>query len=147
MKRSVFSVSTIVFLTFAGAAVQAEEVVNPPPAAAPVVAPKPPAPVVVPAAAPKPVVVPKPVPAEKEQKPAAVPPPASPPANIPEPMHSGDMPVARETKAASTGYAWPAFSFAMLIVGFVAGYFWRHHVSRHKLGGMTVRIGTWRGTP
>ena len=40
-----------------------------------------------------------------------------------------------------------ALSFAMLILGFVAGFVGRHLLSRHKLGGMTVRIGTWRGIP
>ena len=38
-------------------------------------------------------------------------------------------------------------SFAMLILGFAAGFVARHVVSRRKLGGMSVRIGTWRGIP
>lgn len=38
-------------------------------------------------------------------------------------------------------------AFAMLLIGFVAGFFWRHQMSRRKLGGMSVRIGTWRGIP
>lgn len=40
-----------------------------------------------------------------------------------------------------------SLAFAMLIVGFAAGFFWRHQMSRRKLGGMSVRIGTWRGIP
>lgn len=148
MKRSVVLVS-IVFLMLAGVVARAEEASPAPaavtPAAAPVAAPKPPAPAA-------PAAVPKPAAAEKE-KPAAAQPPASSPA---EPERSGDMPLGREAKTVAgpavvtdglAGYLWPAFSFAMLIAGFAAGYFWRHHVSRQKLGGMTVRIGTWRGTP
>lgn len=38
-------------------------------------------------------------------------------------------------------------AFAMLILGIGAGFLGRHLMSRHKLGGMTVRIGTWRGIP
>ncbi len=50
---------------------------------------------------------------------------------------------------ASAGYpiGCLALSFAMLIIGIVAGFLGRHFLSRHKLGGMTVRIGTWRGIP
>lgn len=40
-----------------------------------------------------------------------------------------------------------ALAFAMLILGVAAGFLGRHLMSRHKLGGMTVRIGTWRGIP
>ena len=40
-----------------------------------------------------------------------------------------------------------ALAFAMLILGIGAGFLGRHLMSRHKLGGMTVRIGTWRGIP
>lgn len=120
------------------------------PAPAPVAAPKPPA---VPTATPKPAPVERPKPVEAPKPQAAPPAPVSPAA---EPERSGDMPPAHETKAtaepgaATNGlgaYLWPVFSFAMLVVGFVAGYFWRHQTSRRKLGGMTVRIGTWRGTP
>lgn len=153
MKRSVFLVSAVFQMLAGNAVLAAEEGAAPSavvvPATTPAAAPKPPVP---PAA---PVVVPKPVPVEKE-KPAAAQPPASPPIGTPEPTHSGDLPAGRDTKTVAgpaiapdglAGYLWPAFSFAMLIVGFAAGYFWRHHVSRQKLGGMTVRIGTWRGTP
>lgn len=38
-------------------------------------------------------------------------------------------------------------AFAMLILGAAAGFIGRHLMSRHKLGGMTVRVGTWRGIP
>jgi hypothetical protein len=38
-------------------------------------------------------------------------------------------------------------AFAMLIIGFAAGFVGRHFWSRRQLGGMTVRIGTWRGIP
>jgi hypothetical protein len=49
----------------------------------------------------------------------------------------------------SPGYSFGCvtLSFAMLIIGFAAGFLGRHFLSRHKLGGMTVRIGTWRGIP
>ena len=40
-----------------------------------------------------------------------------------------------------------ALAFAMLILGAAAGFIGRHLMSRHKLGGMTVRVGTWRGIP
>ena len=40
-----------------------------------------------------------------------------------------------------------ALAFAMLILGVAVGFLGRHLLSRHKLGGMTVRIGTWRGIP
>jgi len=160
MMRSASLVS-FVLLAIAGAVALAAEEPSPPSAApvpavapVPVAAPKPPVPSAAPAPAPKPVVaVEKPKLAEKPAEKPAVPSPASPPA---EPERSGDMPMSRETKPGAEpavalngigAYTWPAFSFAMLILGFVAGYAWRHHVSRHKLGGMTVRIGTWRGTP
>jgi hypothetical protein len=50
---------------------------------------------------------------------------------------------------ASAGYSFGclALSFAMLIIGIAAGFIGRHLMSRHKLGGMSVRIGTWRGIP
>lgn len=40
-----------------------------------------------------------------------------------------------------------ALAFAMLTLGAAAGFIGRHLMSRHKLGGMTVRVGTWRGIP
>lgn len=49
--------------------------------------------------------------------------------------------------SAPTSFGCWGLAFAMLIVGFVAGFFWRHQMSRRKLGGMSVRIGTWRGIP
>lgn len=52
--------------------------------------------------------------------------------------------------AASRGaYSLPCWvlAFAMLILGIAVGFLGRHLMSRHKLGGMTVRIGTWRGIP
>jgi len=59
-----------------------------------------------------------------------------------------DMGTARQGEA-HTGYSLGCLglSFAMLIIGIAAGFLGRHFLSRHKLGGMTVRIGTWRGIP
>jgi outer membrane biosynthesis protein TonB len=72
-----------------------------------------------------------------------VPPPAAAP-----PPHASTGNSETEPPVA-TGYSIGclALSFAMLIIGFAAGFLGRHLLSRHKLGGMTVRIGTWRGIP
>ncbi len=53
------------------------------------------------------------------------------------------------TENRGTGYSLGclALAFAMLIIGIATGFVWRHLMSRRKLGGMTVRIGTWRGIP
>lgn len=70
---------------------------------------------------------------------------APPPPAVPPPT-----PATTETELpAATGYSFGclALAFAMLIIGFAAGFLGRHFLSRHKLGGMTVRIGTWRGIP
>ncbi len=50
---------------------------------------------------------------------------------------------------AGAGYSFGCLglAFAMLIIGIAGGFLGRHFLSRHKLGGMTVRIGTWRGIP
>ncbi len=93
--------------------------------------------------------VPKPRPAVEAQRPevpvrpapvAAAKPaePEKPPAPVPDASTGG-------TVVKALGY-W-GLAFAMLIVGFAAGFFWRHQMSRRKLGGMSVRIGTWRGIP
>ena len=47
----------------------------------------------------------------------------------------------------STSFGCLVLAFAMLILGIGVGFLGRHLMSRHKLGGMTVRIGTWRGIP
>jgi hypothetical protein len=116
------------------------------------------APVVLPAAEkPKPVEklkpVEKPKPAEKPRaltentNPAetAPPKPAAKPVETPAPA----APATTDPGVASAGYSFGclALSFAMLIIGIAAGFVWRHLMSRRKLGGMTVRIGTWRGIP
>jgi hypothetical protein len=76
-------------------------------------------------------------------KPVEPPAPAAVPA--PAPANNG---IAKQGEA-SAGYSFGclALSFAMLILGVAAGFLGRHLMSRHKLGGMTVRIGTWRGIP
>ena len=104
---------------------------------------------------PKPIEKPKPAEkprlvAENLQPPESLPgkpiePPA--PAAVATPT-PGDDGTARQGEA-SAGYSFGclALSFAMLIIGVAAGFLGRHFLSRHKLGGMTVRIGTWRGIP
>ena len=119
----------------------------PPPATAPVVVEKPrpieppktaeaPRPVVV---KPQPVPPPPPVAAKPEE--ASVPPAPVEPAPQPE--------VAAAATAAGGGFTVGCglLAFAMLIIGFAAGFIGRHFWSRRQLGGMTVRIGTWRGIP
>ena len=100
---------------------------------------------------PKPAEKPKPVAAAPKPPEPVKPPPA--PAAAPKPPE----PAKPEGFAPAAGTANPAGSaaplgcwglaFAMLLVGFVAGFLWRHQTSRRKLGGMSVRIGTWRGIP
>lgn len=118
---------------------------------------RPPAPVVaVPPALPvaeKPRPVEKPKPAEKPRALAenpnpvetAAPKPVAKPAEPPAPA----APATAVPDAAGAGcvFACLALAFAMLLIGVAAGFVWRHLMSRHKLGGMTVRIGTWRGIP
>ena len=76
-------------------------------------------------------------------KPIEPPAPAAMPAPAP-----ADNGTTRQGEA-SAGYSFGclALSFAMLIIGIAAGFIGRHLMSRHKLGGMSVRIGTWRGIP
>ena len=68
------------------------------------------------------------------------------PAAVPAPA---DIDLASKQGQASSGYSLGCLglAFAMLIIGIAAGFLWRHLMSRHKLGGMSVRIGTWRGIP
>ena len=76
-------------------------------------------------------------------------PPVEPPAPAAMPAPApADNGTARQGEA-SAGYSLGclALSFAMLIIGIAAGFIGRHLMSRHKLGGMSVRIGTWRGIP
>ena len=100
----------------------------------------------------------KPKPAEKPQPVAeTVRPPEVMPARPIEPSvpvtapapAPGDEDAAAPGEASAGGYSFGclALSFAMLITGIAAGFLGRHFLSRHKLGGMTVRIGTWRGIP
>jgi hypothetical protein len=105
----------------------------------------------------KPVEKPKPKPVEKPHlaadavRPVEVPPSKSSepsaPAAVPAPALASNG-VAKQDET-TTGYSLGclALSFAMLILGVAAGFLGRHLMSRHKLGGMTVRIGTWRGIP
>ena len=112
----------------------------PPPATAPVEPPKPaekPRPIVV---KPQPVPPPPPVPAKPEEAP--VPPP------VPvEPAPQPEVAAAATAAGGGLSVACGLLAFAMLIVGFAAGFVGRHFWSRRQLGGMTVRIGTWRGIP
>ena len=145
MNKWVLSVCMLLTLAGTAAAQSPDPATAPPPAATvppPVVAP---APVVTPKPVEKPP-APKPVVPAKPAKPAtepavAVPPPAASPASA-----------APTDSAVSVGNDCQPLSiwltgFAMLLIGFAAGFIARHLVSRRKLGGMTVRIGTWRGIP
>ena len=111
---------------------------------------------------PVPILIEKPKPAERP-KPVEKPrpavestqPPDVTPAKSTEPAPAADpAPVPADNGTASQGeanagysFGCLALSFAMLIIGIAAGFLGRHFLSRHKLGGMTVRIGTWRGIP
>lgn len=71
-----------------------------------------------------------------------------PPVAVPEPANPmKGAPAPADEANGGFAFACVALSFAMLIIGFAAGFIARHYWSRHKLGGMTVRIGTWRGVP
>ena len=122
----------------------------------PVMSPVPVAPVA-PVERPKPVEKPRPI-----EKPKPIEKPRAEPENtgfIPNPtlptpakvVETG-APVLVNTPSTSSGrsnysFGCLALAFAMLILGIGAGFLGRHLMSRHKLGGMTVRIGTWRGIP
>jgi hypothetical protein len=103
----------------------------------------------------KPKAVEKPKPVEKPQhatetvRPPDVTPskPIDPPpaAAVPTPVSNGA--IKQEATSCSYSFGCLALSFAMLVIGIAAGFLGRHMMSRHKLGGMTVRIGTWRGIP
>lgn len=121
----------------------------PPPAPSETEKPKP-AEKPIPIEKPKPVVKPRPA-IVKDVRPSNAQP--SKPIELPAPV-AVPAPAPDETGTAgqggmSAGYTFGclALSFAMLIIGIAAGFLWRHLMSRHKLGGMTVRIGTWRGIP
>lgn len=103
---------------------------------------------VVPAAA-----VEAPKPAAKPDKPKPVPEPVKPAPAATGPAETTVVatvvpgaPVPLEAAGCVSITCW-LISFAMLIMGFAAGFVARHVVSRRKLGGMSVRIGTWRGIP
>jgi len=97
----------------------------------------------------KPKPVEKPRPTIESARPPEVTPSIAiePPAPVAAPVPA-DNGTARQGEA-SSGYSFGCLglSFAMLIIGIAAGFLWRHLMSRHKLGGMSVRIGTWRGIP
>jgi uncharacterized membrane protein len=105
----------------------------------------------------KPAFVEKPKPADKPRVAAenarppevtpspAIEPPA--PAAVPAPAAADNNPATPGETSAGYSFGCVTLSFAMLIIGFAAGFLGRHFLSRHKLGGMTVRIGTWRGIP
>jgi hypothetical protein len=99
---------------------------------------------------PKPVVKPRPA-IVKDVQPSNVQSskPIEPPAPVAVPAPAPDETGTAGQGGMSAGYSFGclALSFAMLIIGVAAGFLWRHLMSRHKLGGMTVRIGTWRGIP
>lgn len=108
----------------------------PPPATAPVVVEKPRSVVVKPQLVPPP----PPVPAKPEEAP--VPPP------VPvEPAPQPEVAAAATAAGGGLSVGCGLLAFAMLIVGVAAGFVGRHFWSRRQLGGMTVRIGTWRGIP
>jgi len=57
--------------------------------------------------------------------------------------HAADQRAAAEPTGQDGSWfspGWLAFSFAMLIVGFLAGVVWLREVNRRKLGGMYLRI-------
>ena len=101
----------------------------------------------------------KPKPVEKPRPPAEITRPVeiAPPKPIVKPVEvvapvavpTTVAPVAVSPEGAGVWYSFGclALSFAMLIIGVAVGFVWRHLMSRRKLGGMTVRIGTWRGIP
>ncbi len=103
-------------------------------------------PVVIPAAVERPKPVERPAPA----RPVAEPPKPA-PVTVRPPEPAPAEPAATTVVTESSGSTgWVAYwltGFAMLLIGFAAGFVTRHLVSRRKLGGMTVRIGTWRGIP
>lgn len=120
----------------------------PPPATAPVAVEKP-----RPVEPPKPVERPRPV-VERPQPAPPPPPVAAKPEETPAPVVMPAEPTPRpeaEVAAAATGGGLTVgcglLAFAMLTIGFAAGFVGRHFWSRRQLGGMTVRIGTWRGIP
>ena len=105
---------------------------------------------------PKPVEPPKPVerprPVVEKSKPALPPPVESKSEEPPPPVTPAEPePKTEGAPEAATGGGFSPgcwlLSFAMLIIGFAAGFIGRHVWSRRQLGGMTVRIGTWRGIP
>jgi hypothetical protein len=69
------------------------------------------------------------------------------PAAVPAPAPADNNLATPGETSAGYSFGCVTLSFAMLIIGFAAGFLGRHFLSRHKLGGMTVRIGTWRGIP
>lgn len=118
----------------------------------------PPPPAVAPTAdKPRPIEPPKPVtkPRPAVEKPQPEPPPPPPPATtaevLPPPPPAEPAPATAAAVPVAIGGGFPAgcwlLAFAMLIIGFAAGFVGRYFWSRRQLGGMTVRIGTWRGTP
>lgn len=107
---------------------------------------------------PKPAEPPRAVAPEKPKPAIAEPPKAAASSLSPEPPSTHEQsapaneiapaqPPAVAGEPAGRSLACWIFSFAMLVVGFAAGFVARHLWTRRQLGGMTVRIGTWRGIP
>lgn len=153
--RSCLSVIGVLALLFVTSANAQDEVVVPPPPGITEVAPT------LPVERPKPPEKPKaekPRPVEKPRSementgsqpnpvPASVK-PAETVAPAGAPLTSAVTPPAPTTGRVGYSFSCLALAFAMLILGIAAGFLGRHLMSRHKLGGMTVRIGTWRGIP
>jgi outer membrane biosynthesis protein TonB len=99
---------------------------------------------------PKPVEKPRPTIVKDVPPPNVVPskpiePPA--PAAVPAPAPDKTGAAKQGETTACYSFGCLVLAFAMLIIGVAIGFLWRHLISRHKLGGMSVRIGTWRGIP
>lgn len=85
--------------------------------------------------------------AQAEKYAGQIPPPTPVPQQLvtPEPASTPAAPPSQANGQRMAGYAWfslgwSAFSFAMLVVGFLAGVTWLREVNRKKLGGMYLRI-------
>lgn len=154
MRRSLYIVLGL-GLAFAPIASAVDEPPAPPVAeteAAPVVPNERPIPLERPKAVEKPKIVEKPKPVEKPRLEidSAGPSVSSPTLPTPAKAIEPTPPSPVSTPGPGLGcnsFGCMALAFAMLILGIGVGFLGRHFMSRHKLGGMTVRIGTWRGIP
>lgn len=153
--RSCLAITGVLALLFVTSANAQDEVATPPPAGITDVAPA------LPVERPKPPEKPKaekPKPVEKprlementgtQTNPVATSvKPSEAVAPVGAPLNSAVTPPPPATGRTGNSFGCLALAFAMLILGIAAGFLGRHLMSRHKLGGMTVRIGTWRGIP